>query len=424
MALLLVPLILSLPIDVYGYNNGVGMKPPMGWSSWCTDGFCNLVGKDICNEKLVQSIADSFVAQGMDKLGYEYVTLDDCWSSTTRDDLGSLQADPKKFPNGLKPVADYVHSKGLKFGVYTCVGTETCKGDRPGSFDHWTADATTLAGWGIDFVKMDHCTANKTIPDRQLYGNMSAALNATGRPVLFSLCNWGEQQVCEWGHDVAQMFRVQMDHLPFWSFGSNSSSSGVGFGQGTADIIEFVAALQPSRWVKQYGWLDPDFLMTLYPVTMGFTESRTEYTFWSLWSSPLIVSTDIRELSTKKRAILMNPEVIAVNQDDRIGAGDRVAGKASGPQIWSRPLANGDTAVVLYNAGKDPVEIAASWAMVGVPAGAHRVRDLWAQADLGTFAAGYTATVSPRDVRFLRVSTAVPALPSQPPAAAIPSHDE
>ena len=163
------------------------------------------------------------------------------------------------------------------------------------------------------------------------------------------------------------------------------------------------------RWVKQYGWLDPDFLMTLYPVTMGFTESRTEYTFWSLWSSPLIVSTDIRELSTKKRAILMNPEVIAVNQDDRIGAGDRVAGKASGPQIWSRPLANGDTAVVLYNAGKDPVEIAASWAVVGVPAGAHRVRDLWAQADLGTFAVGYNATVSPRDVRFLRVSTAAAA---------------
>ena len=150
----------------------------------------------------------------------------------------------------------------------TDIGNASC-GTGPGSYGNYERDAATLAGWGVDMVKMDHC-GGKNGTDQQLYGQMSRALNATGRPILFSLCNWGGASVWEWGASVAQMFRVQMDHLPFWSF--PAESAGVGFGEGTADIIEWMAALRPSQWTQRFGWLDPDFLMTRF-VTMDFTSS-------------------------------------------------------------------------------------------------------------------------------------------------------
>ena len=151
------------------YNNGMGRTPPMGWNSWCTHSLCNLFGKDPCTEKLVTETADAIVANGLDKLGYNYVALDDCWSDTERDEDGNLQPEAKSFPNGMKHVADYVHSKGLYFGLYTSLGTKTCKGNRPGSFGHYEQDAKTLASWGVDMVKMDHC-GHKNGTDPQLYG--------------------------------------------------------------------------------------------------------------------------------------------------------------------------------------------------------------------------------------------------------------
>eukprot|EP00935_MAST-01C_sp_MAST-1C-sp1_P002671 g2671.t1 len=369
---------------------------------------------------MVKSIADSIVEQGMDKLGYKYVCLDDCWSATTRNATGHLQAEADAFPSGMKALADYVHAKNLSLGLYTCVGTKTCKGDRPGSYGYYEQDAKTLAEWGVDLVKMDHCAAPKNTTDKDLYGQMSAALNATGRPIVFSLCQWGQQEVWQWGAEVAQMYRIQMDHLPFWNF--PPGSEGVGFGEGTKNIIEWMASLQPSKWTKQYGWLDPDFLMTLYTPTMDFTASRTEMTFWSVWSSPLLVSTDVRAMSDEKKSILMNPEVIAVNQDPSYTAADRLRNDSStGEQLWARDLANGDKVVVLYNSGdgsgKDSnITIHVTWAEIGwanttsstedqeaISTNVH-VRDLWARADKGAFADGYSAPVAPRDVKLLRLS--------------------
>eukprot|EP00041_Stephanoeca_diplocostata_P029399 m.867086 g.867086 ORF g.867086 m.867086 type:complete len:434 (-) comp23554_c2_seq1:48-1349(-) len=386
------------------YNNGRGMRPPMGWNSWCTDSICNAFGDDPCTEKLVKSVADSIIDQGMDKLGYNYVALDDCWSAKTRDAHGRLQADPSKFPNGLAEVATYVHSKNLSFGVYTCVGTKTCKGDRPGSYNNWTIDAETLAGWGVDLVKMDHCSAPHGIPDRELYGNMSAALNHTGRSILFSLCQWGNQEVYEWGADVAQMYRIQMDHLPLWHFPGDSAGAGVG--QGVVDIIEYMATLVPSKWIKQYGWLDPDFLMTMYPITMDFTKSRTEFTFWSMWSAPLLVSTDIRHMSNDMHTILMNPEVIAIDQDSLNTAADRVRGAMGGPQVWVRDLANGDKAVVLFNsASNTSATINVTWAELNCTEKSYHVRDLWERQDVGEHVGGIgVADIAPRDVRLYRLS--------------------
>jgi alpha-galactosidase len=223
----------------------------MGWNSWCTDSLCNAAGKDPCSDEMVRSIADAIVEEGMDKLGYRYVSLDDCWSAKTRNASGHLQADPASFPQGMAAVADYVHSKGLKFGLYTCVGTKTCKGGRPGSYGHFDRDASTLAAWGVDLVKMDHCTSPKNETDEKLYGDMGAALNATGRPILFSLCSWGGQTVWEWGAKTAQMYRIAQDHFPLWTLPHQNPNQG-GYGSGVRDIIEWMAHLQPSLWTKQY----------------------------------------------------------------------------------------------------------------------------------------------------------------------------
>lgn len=317
-----------------GYNNGMGQKPPMGWNSWCTDSLCNAFGDDPCSEHQVKSMVDAMVDQGLVDLGYNYVSLDDCWSATTRNSTGHLQAEEKQFPNGMAAVADYVHSKGMYFGLYTCAGTETCKGGRPGSYGSYELDAQTMASWGIDLVKMDHCGIPKGVSDIDMYTNMSNALNATGRPILFSLCQWGENNVESWGPKVAQMYRIAADHLPLWSCpGKICGGSGAGFGQGTREIIDFVATLKPSQYTEEFGWLDPDFLMTLYHPTMDFEESRTEYTFWTLWSSPLLVSTDLRNLSDEKKEILMNKEVIAINQDESYTSGDRISNATDGSQV-------------------------------------------------------------------------------------------
>ena len=139
------------------YDNGMARTPPMGWNSWCTDSLCNIAGKDPCSEHMVRSVADAMVSEGMLELGYNYVTLDDCWAARTRDADGRLQPDPDAFPSGMKALADYVHARGMLFGLYTCVGTVTCKGGRPGSYGHYEIDARTLAGWGVDYVKMDRC---------------------------------------------------------------------------------------------------------------------------------------------------------------------------------------------------------------------------------------------------------------------------
>ena len=401
-------LLLLLPIVARAYDNGLGRLPPMGWNSWCTGStlqpsVCNLVGKDPCSETEVKGIADAIVEQGMDKLGYRYVALDDCWSDTSRDADGNLQPEAKKFPSGMKALADYVHGKGLLFGLYTSVGDKTCKGDRPGCFGNYERDAATLAGWGVDMVKMDHC-GGKNGTDQELYGEMSKALNATGRPILFSLCNWGESSVWEWGSEVAQMFRIQMDHLPFWSF--PAESAGIGYGEGTSEIIEWMATLQPSKWTKRFGWLDPDFLMTRFRPTMDFTSSRTEFSFWALWSAPLLVSTDLRKLTADKRTILLNQEVIAINQDESATAGDRLRNATNGEQLWARPLANGDKAIILYNSGTKTIGAGLAWSEIGWAATDNvTVRDLWQKKTLGSFVGGYNiSTLGKHDIAMLRLT--------------------
>jgi alpha-galactosidase len=181
----------------------------------------------------------------------------------------------------MKALADYIHERGLKLGVYTCVGTETCKKNRPGSYGHYQQDADLFASWGVDMVKADNChkpATNETT--QELYTQLSQALNATGHPMLFAMCEWGNDEVWNWGGDISQMYRISMDHLPFFHW--PDTASGAGYGCGTAEVIEWMADLHPSKYNRPNAWMDPDFLMTMFPITMNFTHSRTEFTFWTV----------------------------------------------------------------------------------------------------------------------------------------------
>jgi len=309
----------------------------------------------------------------------------------------------------MKSLVDYVHNLGLKMGLYTCIGTQTCRDGRPGSYGHYQQDANTLASWGIDFVKADNCNrpANESGPD--LYQQFSNALNATGRQFVFSICNWGDDNVLTWGGNVGHMFRFQMDHIPFWRF--PPLAAGQGYGQGTSDIIEYMATLYPANITKAYGFMDPDFLETLFPAlapvhTMTYIDSRTEYAFWTLWSAPLMVATDVRMMNDEMSSIIANPEVIAIDQDELFYAGERIHNDTLGGQIWAKKLQNGDQAVIFYNSHDlNNATLVLTWQQLGWSANAKvAVRDLWYRTDMGVFQGNYKATVEPHDNFYFRAS--------------------
>jgi alpha-galactosidase len=419
----------------YSSSPPLSLLAPMGWSSWCTNGippsFLNPLSSphlylssshlldlcgipDLCSEFEVRNKCDAMVANGMRDAGYTMMLLDDCWAAHDRDENGELQPMPDFFPSGMPALADYLHERGMQLGLYTCVGTETCKRNRPGSYGHFDIDSATFAKWGVDMVKADYCNRPSNETGKDLYYQFSAALNATGHPMLFATCQWGEDDVSEWGGEIAQMFRIQMDHIPVWR--GPPSAAGAGYGIGTKNIIDFMADLHPSKYTRPHAWMDPDFLETLFlekylekdNVMMNFTNSRTEFTFWALWSSPLLVATDPANLSEEKQAILLNKEVIAINQDSLFIAGERIRNdnETTGGQVWSRPLANGDLCVVLYNSGQeDGVAVKVAWSEVGWSDDeAILVRDLWAKEDVGIISGSYERLLPAHDVAMLRLS--------------------
>eukprot|EP01147_Barroeca_monosierra_P006997 gene6997-7629_t len=400
-AALILSAIVSDQLLVVAYNNGLARLPPMGWNTWCTDDLCGAI--DYCAEQEIRSVADSIVEQGLDKLGYRYINLDDCWSAHTRNETGHLQPNPILFPSGMRALADYIHSLGLYIGLYTCIGTETCRRHRPGSYGHFQQDAETLANWGIDFVKTDNCHRVNNQTEEEQFTELSNALNSTGRPMVFSLCEWGNDYVENWGGKISQMWRIQMDHIPFWHFPGDAA--GRGFGQGTADVIEFIGTLDLSNKTGPYNHMDPDFLETLFPLTFTFIDSRTEFSFWSLWSAPLIVATDMRNLSSQKQEILTNEEVIAIDQDELSITGHRIYNESNGAQAWVKPLVGDDLAVILYNShNHNNITVTVTWEQVGLDSTTSvRIRDLWKKSDLGNFSKSFTShALVPHDVQMLR----------------------
>jgi alpha-galactosidase len=361
--------------------NGLAQTPPMGWNSW--NKFRGQV-----NDKVVREIADAMAKNGMKDAGYLYVNIDDTWEST-RDNQGNIRTN-SKFPD-MKALADYVHGKGLKLGIYSSPGPKTCAGYEA-SFQHEAQDAKTFAQWGVDYLKYDWCSAERVYaPDaatmQAAYAKMGEALLASGRPIVYSLCQYGMLDVGEWGAKVSgNLWRTTGDISDNWK-----SMSNIGFDR------------QPGR--EKYAgpghWNDPDML-EIGNGGMTGTEYRTHMSLWCLLAAPLLAGNDLRDAKPSILKILNNKEAIAVDQDALGKQGVRVA-KNGDLEVWARPLADGGHAVGLFNRGDATAKVTAKWSDIGVQ-GSHAVRDLWEHADKGTVADEYTAEVPSHGVVMIKIA--------------------
>ncbi|HSL20244.1 MAG TPA: alpha-galactosidase [Vicinamibacterales bacterium] len=358
--------------------------PPMGWNSW------NRFQCDV-SETLIRETADAIVSTGMKEAGYEFVVIDDCWQ-ISRDAAGNIVADSRRFPSGMKALADYVHSKGLKFGLYSDAGSKTCQG-RPGSNGYETEDARQYAAWGVDYLKYDWCSTDGVDP-KVAYTTMRDALRATGRPILFSMCEWGRSQPSTWARGVAHLWRTTGDILPCWDC---TEAWG---GHGWVRILDMQVGLE--KYAGPGGWNDPDMLQVGNP---GLTaaENRAHFSFWALLAAPLMAGNDVRTMAPEVRDILLNRDVIAVNQDPLGRQGRRIRDDGD-LEVWSKPLEGSARAVILFNRGKAPATIAVSWQELGLPFDSPQpVRDLWQKKDVGAVKGTFSATVPPHDVVMVRV---------------------
>ena len=358
-------------------DNGLARTPPMGWNSW------NHFGCDV-SEQLIEQEADAIASSGMRDAGYHYVVIDDCWQ-TGRDAHGVIVADSARFPHGIKALADYVHGKGLKFGIYTDAGTMTCQ-KRPGTLGHEVQDARTYASWGVDYVKEDWCNASGLVA-RVQYAKFRDALTHSGRPIVFSLCEWGSNQPWEWAPAIGNLWRTTDDIGDNWpSMLSNLDQNS-----------------QHSTVARPGAWNDPDML-EVGNGGMTDDEYRAHFSLWAIMAAPLMAGHDVRTMSPSTKEILTNREVIAVDQDPLGKQGILVGEDKSELQVWAKPLADGSRAVALLNRSATPAKITASFARIGLHVDSASVRDLWAHGDRGRFRRDYAADVPSHGVIMLRIS--------------------
>jgi alpha-galactosidase len=358
--------------------NGLAKTPPMGWNSW------NKFARNV-DDKAVRGMADAIVSSGMRDAGYIYVNIDDTWEAPQRDSSGNIQAN-EKFPD-MRALADYVHSKGLKLGIYSSPGTLTCAG-YTASYNHEEQDARTWADWGIDYLKYDWCSANQVYHPGEMkaaYQKMGAALRATKRPIIFSLCQYGYQDVQEWGADVGgNLWRTTGDISDNWA-----SMSRIGFDQ----------QVGREKFANPGHWNDPDML-EIGNGGMTDTEYQTHMSLWSILAAPLLAGNDIRTMTSSIKAILTNKEVIAIDQDKAGIQGARV--RQDGElEIWKKPLGRG-VAVGLFNRSEQSANMTVKWAEIGIAKKSPKIRDLWAHQDV-IAPDSYTIEVPSHGVVLLRV---------------------
>jgi len=364
-------------------ENGLALTPPMGWNSW---------NRFACNvsEELVKSAADALVSSGMKDAGYEYVVIDDCWQ-VSRDAAGNIVVDPKNFPNGIKPLADYVHSKGLKFGIYSDAGTKTCAG-RPGGRGHEYQDALQYAAWGVDYLKYDWCnTGTQNAPAS--YATMRDALKAAGRPIVFSLCEWGSNKPWLWARDVGNLWRTTGDISDCWDC--------------KKDQLSWTQILDLQVGIESYAgpghWNDPDML-EVGNGGMTTIEYRSHFSLWCMLAAPLMAGNDLAHMTPEIKEILTNKEVIAVDQDPLGSEGRRVR-KNGDSEVWAKQMKDGSRAVVLLNRSASDAEISVSWEDLGYPAHlSANIRDLWTKKDLGKSTGSFSAKAASHGVVMLRVT--------------------
>lgn len=371
-------------------RNSLAQTPPMGWNSWNKFG-CNV------SEDLIKSVADSMASNGMKDAGYQYVIIDDCWQ-VSRDENGFIVVDPQRFPSGMKTLADYVHSKGLKFGLYSDAGSKTCAG-RPGSQGHEYQDALQYARWGIDYLKYDWCSTEKRNAE-EAYSTMNKALLATGRPIVFSMCEWGTAKPWLWAKGTGNLWRTTGDISDHWSSNKkwpDGSCCELGF----VEILDLQVALD--SFAGPGHWNDPDML-EVGNGGMTIPEYRAHFSFWALLAAPLMAGNDVRSMTPEINEILTNSEVVAINQDKLGRQGHRVL-KNGDVEVWSKALSDGSRAIILFNRGGSDSDISVSWEQIGYPNHLPaKVHDLWSHKDLGSFTGTYSAKVPPHSVLMLKVS--------------------
>jgi alpha-galactosidase len=369
-------------------RDSLAPTPPMGWNSW---------NKFACNvsEDLIKSVADAVATNGMKAAGYQYVVIDDCWQ-VSRDENGNIVADPQRFPSGIKALVDYVHSKGLKFGLYSDAGTKTCAG-RPGSQGHEYQDALQYARWGADYLKYDWCNTG-TRNAEEAYATMSSALLATGRPIVLSICEWGKNKPWLWGKGIGNLWRTTGDISDHWSM-QKKWADGSCCQLGMVEIVD----LQADLWAFSGPghWNDPDML-EVGNGGMTTEEYRSHFSFWAMLAAPLIAGNDVRSMTPEITEILTNKEVVAVDQDPLGRQGRRI--KNGDQEIWARPLSDGSRALILFNRGAAEAEIAVSWTQLGYPDHlSASVRDLWMHKDLGKFTGSFSSKVTSHGVVMVKV---------------------
>ena len=357
-------------------DNGLARTPPMGWNTW------NHFGCDV-SAQLVRETADAMAANGMRDAGYQYIVIDDCWQ-VARDASGRIVADSARFPGGIRPVADYVHSKGLKLGIYTDAGRATCQG-RPGTYQHEEQDARSYAEWGVDYVKEDWCNAEGLDAPTQ-YARFRDALARAGRPIVFSICEWGSHRPWDWGPRTGNLWRTTGDIEDTW-----------------ASMVKLVDLnAQYALAQGPGGWNDPDML-EVGNGGMTDDEYRAHFSMWAIFGAPLMAGNDLRTMNAVTRDILTNADVIAVDQDSLGVQGLLVAETSPGLQVWVKPLKDGSRAVVLFNRTALQSSMTVSWFRAQV-SGQARVRDLWSHEDKGVFGDHYSATVPAHGVVMVRIT--------------------
>ena len=374
--------------------------PPMGWNSW------NTFGHNV-NESVIRETADALLSTGLKDYGYNYIVIDDCWSvKDKRDGNGDLIADPEKFPNGIKALADYVHNKGFKFGIYSDAAGKTCAG-YPGSYGFEEQDATLWASWDIDFLKYDYCNApqeQSAAMDR--YARMGEALHKTGREFLYSLCEWGNQSPHLWGRKVGgHMWRVSGDVYDSW----------INIWMNTWYSIGIDVSIDIANELHEYGgpggWNDLDMLVVglkgkgqIAGSGMSFLEYQTHMSLWCMACSPLMVGCDIRKMDSDTASLLMNREVLDVNQDS-LGIPAKRVKQIGSCEIWTKPLADQLVAVSVINRSSRPEDVTVKARDIGMLDTPKLARNLWTQEDIADFKIELTQRVQPHETILLKITS-------------------
>lgn len=392
-------------IQDYTKYQDLAMTPPMGWNSW-NKFACNI------NEELVMQTADALVATGMRDAGYIYINIDDCWHGD-RDEHGFIHPDSKRFPSGMKALADYVHSKGLKIGIYSDAGSQTC-GGRPGSRGYEFQDAHQYAAWGIDYLKYDWCNT-EGLKAEGAYKTISAALKKAGRPMVLSICEWGNDKPWEWAQNIGHLWRTTGD---IYNCFDCIEDHGTWKSWGTMQILDKQDGLR--KYAGPGHWNDPDML-EVGNGNLTPAEDRAHFTMWCMLAAPLMAGNDIRTMTKETIGVLTNKEAIDVNQDP-LGIQGYKLSSQDGIEIWYKPLSNGDWAVAFLNRSEQAKEIKFDWQKnewideevskraTEFSNTTYNIRDIWSsnkaaarKGKVSTTSKVFHATVNSHDVLFLRL---------------------